>query len=71
MADYESDDPAERLAAVRAAIKRVLTTQEYGSKNRRQRLPELRELRALEREMMAEIASSGGSFTLGQLDRPI
>lgn len=70
---YESDSPADRLAAVRAAINRCLTSQEYSIASRRQRSAELKDLRAMEKDLQQEIqtANDGGSMlTLGTQTRP-
>jgi hypothetical protein len=68
---YTSDSPTERLAAVRAAMARALDSQEYSLRGRRQRSAELRDLRALEKELMQEVAQqSGGSVALGMQVRP-
>ena len=62
---YTSDSAADRLAAVRAAINRCLTSQEYeiGSQGRRQRMADLRDLRAMEKDIQEEVNSGiGGSM---------
>lgn len=65
------DSAADRLAAVRAAIQKALTSQEYGVGDRRQKMADLRSLRELERELMHEVAAeSGGSVTLGSRQDP-
>lgn len=51
---YESDSPVDRLASVRAAIERCLTSQEYSIASRKVRSAELSQLRAMERELMNE-----------------
>jgi hypothetical protein len=67
-----SADPADRLAEVRAAIQRCLTSQEYQTAHgRRQRMAELRELRAMEKDLQQEAAaeaSGGGGIVYGQLE---
>lgn len=70
---YTSDSAADRLAAVRAAIDRCLTSQEYSIGARRQRTAELRDLRAMERDLMDEIEAGGGSGTMAglvEMERP-
>ncbi len=70
---YSSDSAADRLAAVRAAIDRCLTSQEYGINGRTQRMADLRELRAMERELIDEVqssSSSGGGLSVGMFERP-
>lgn len=57
-----SGSAATRLAVVQAAIERCLTSQEYYVGNRRQRMAELRDLRALEKDLIEEAnAESQGS----------
>lgn len=60
-----SGSASDRLAAVQAAINKCLASQEYYVGGRRQRMAELRDLRALERELIDEVnsASSGGGMT--------
>jgi hypothetical protein len=68
-----SDSAADRLAAVRAAIDRCLTSQAYSIADRRQQSANLRDLRALEKELQAEAdasSSSTGGFSVGQLELP-
>lgn len=70
---YESDSPVDRLAAVRAAISRCLTSQEYSIASRRQRLADLNQLRQMEKELQEEVAqsNSGGSMSsLGVIASP-
>lgn len=60
-----SGSASDRLAAVQAAINKCLASQEYYVGGRRQRMAELRDLRALERELIDEVnsASSGDGMT--------
>ena len=68
---YNSDDAATRLAAVRAAIDRCLQSQAYSVGQRNQQMAQLRDLRAMEKELMQEAGQpSGGGFTVGQLEMP-
>jgi hypothetical protein len=68
---YNSDDAATRLSAVRDAIDRCLKSQAYSIGQRNQQMAQLRELRAMEKELMREASqASGGGFTVGQLDMP-
>ncbi len=53
-----SGTASERLAAVQAAINKCLNSQEYYVGGRRQRMAELRDLRALEKELQDEVNSS-------------
>lgn len=64
VADYTSGSAADRLEAVRAAIAKILNSQEYQVGNRRNRYAELKHLRDLERELEAEIASSGTTLPI-------
>ena len=54
-----------RLTVVQAAINKCLNSQEYYVGARRQRMAELRDLRALERELQSEalLESGGDSMT--------
>lgn len=72
MAEYTSDDPVQRLQAVRESISRCLNSQEYSIGNRRQRIAELRELRELEKDLINEIKESqgGGMSSLGFVQGP-
>lgn len=69
---YNSSSASDRLSAVRDAIAKCLESQEYSLSDRRQRRAELKELRAMERELMAEVARAGGTglATVVQIDRP-
>lgn len=49
-----SSDASERLATVRAAIDRCLTSQDYTIRGRRQVMAQLRDLRAMEKELQQE-----------------
>ena len=64
---------ADRLASVRQAIDRCLTSQAYTIRGRSQQAAQLRDLRALEKELMEEAdQESGGGMmaSLGQSMRP-
>ena len=56
-----SSSAADRLVAVRAAIDRCLVTQEYTVRGRMQRMASLKDLRALEVELMDEVNASSNS----------
>lgn len=60
MTGYASDSPADRLQAVREAIARCLTSQDYTIAGRRQVMAQLRDLRAMEKELQDEVNSNGG-----------
>lgn len=64
---YTSDDPSDRLAAVRAAIDRCLTSQEYGTGNRKQVAARLDFLRQLERDLIEEVANTTGGDSMASL----
>lgn len=68
---YASDDAATRLAAVRAAIDRCLTSQEYSQDRRRQRMAELRDLRAMERELIREVADAANGDSMASLTETV
>lgn len=67
---YNSDDPSERLSAVRAAIAKCLNAEAYTVGEQKVQRARLQELRAMERELMQEVTqqnTNGGSMmTLGQ-----
>ena len=68
---YNSDDPATRLSAVRDAINRCLQSQAYSIGQRNQQMAQLRELRAMEKELIQEVsAPTGGGFTVAQFEIP-
>lgn len=70
---YNSDSVTDRLSAVRAAIDRCLTSQEYGVNGRTQRMADLAALRAMERDLMREsqaASSSGGGLSVGSFSIP-
>lgn len=52
---------SDRLAAVRAAIEKVLHSQEYYVGSRRNRYAELRDLQKLEERLMDEVAAESGT----------
>lgn len=68
-ADFTSDDPAERLRAVREAIAATLSSQEYATGSRRNRRPDLATLRQMEADLIREVEAQGGGFTLGTIAR--
>lgn len=59
---YESDSPADRLAAVRKAIDACLTSQAYSIAGRNKQMANLADLRAMEKELMEEVGSSSESM---------
>lgn len=63
------DSVSGRLAAVRTAIGGCLLSQDYTASGQRVMMAQLRDLRQLEKELMAEaeIASDGGMCSLGQI----
>lgn len=68
---YESDDPSTRLAAVRAAIQRCLTSQAYTVAGRQQTMAQLNTLRAMEKELQEEVGNTSDSMcSLGIQTRP-
>lgn len=64
---YESDSPADRLAAVRASIAKVLNSQEYEDGDIRNRYAQLKELRAMEKDLQNEVNQASSGITLGQM----
>lgn len=69
---YTSDSATDRLAAVRSAIDRCLTSQDYSIRGRRQVMAELSQLRDLERDLMEEVnlSSDGQMVSLAIQTRP-
>lgn len=69
---YTSSSAQDRLDAVRVSIASVLSAQEYGIGGRRTRYAELKTLREMEVDLMAEVdGSSGTGFsTVAMVDRP-
>lgn len=65
MASYESSDPTERLAAVRASINRALQAQSYTVRGRTHQSALLKQLQALEQDLMQQVedAEGGGSMS--------
>jgi len=65
------ESATDRLAAVRAAIDRCLTSQEYQTAaGQRQRMAELATLRLMERDLQEEVAQQSGSIvSLGAFER--
>jgi len=70
---YDSD-PANRLAALYAAVDRVLFSQEYGVGTRRNQLPLLGTLERMIQRAELEVSRSNGTSPILQgviLDRPL
>jgi hypothetical protein len=67
---YSSDDPATRLAAVRAAIDRCLTSQAYSVRGRNQQTASLSALMALEEKLQQEVADSANGGGMASLAIP-
>lgn len=67
---YTSSDAQTRLDAVRVAIDRALSTQAYTARGRSNRLAELKDMRAMEKELQQEVANSGQMATVGRYVRP-
>lgn len=68
---YSSDSAADRLAAVRTAINKCLTSQSYSIAGRNQQMANLRDLRAMEKELQDEASNGSGSMcSLGIQERP-
>ena len=66
-----STSASDRLAAVRASIDNVLSSQEYGVGSRRNRRAELSTLFKMEQTLIAQVeAESGGMVTVARIDRP-
>lgn len=63
---YDSS-PENRLARVREAIDAALTAQQYNIAGRSVERGRLDRLRQMEKELMAEILSSGSSGSMGSL----
>lgn len=57
-ASYTSDDPVERLAAVRASINRCLQAQQFSQRGRLMMQAQLSSLREMEKDLMQEVADS-------------
>lgn len=55
---YNSDSASDRLSAVRDAIARCLTSQDYTIAGRRQVMAQLRDLRQMEKELQQEVSQS-------------
>lgn len=69
--DYTSDDPVQRLAAVRAAIAATLQSQEYQIGSRRKQMSQLNQLYQLEQSLMAQVAAANGTnVTVLSVDYP-
>ena len=61
---YNSDSASDRLSAVRDAIQRCLASQSYTVRGRQQSMAQLRDLRAMEKELQEEVnaENNGGSM---------
>lgn len=64
---YTSDSASDRLAAVRAAIDRCLTSQSYSVRGRQQQAASLASLMALEEKLQQEVADSENGGTMASL----
>lgn len=58
---------SDRLAAVQTSIGKCLNSQEYWVGGRKQRMAELKQLRALEVELLAEVAAGSGSGSMCEM----
>ena len=69
---YTDDSATARLAAVRAAISDALTAQSYTARGRGKVMASIRELRAMEKELMQEVkdSSSPGMCSVGRVVPP-
>lgn len=68
---YDSDSPADRLAAVRAAIAKVLNSQEYATGGgNKQRYADLKALREMEKDLQREVDRQSNGITLGAMTIP-
>lgn len=56
---------SDRLAAVRTAIDAALNAQSYSIAGRAKSMANIRELREMEKELIEEVANSGGMCSLG------
>lgn len=68
-----SESASDRLSAVREAIGKCLTSQQYTVRGRQQQMAQLATLRAMEKELQQEVVheSAGGSMaSLGMQVRP-
>jgi hypothetical protein len=68
-----STSAEERLAAVRQAIQECLTAQSYTIRSRGKTMASLRELRAMEKDLMQEVqdANNGGAMcSVGRMVEP-
>lgn len=68
-----SSSASDRLATVRSAIDRCLTSQSYTARGRSQQMANLRELREMEKELIEEVnqeSQSGAMASLGLQVRP-
>lgn len=70
--DYSSDDPVQRLAAVRTAIAGIMTgSQSYSIRSRSAEKARLQELYRMEQDLKREIAMTGGAIKLIQGIPPV
>lgn len=58
---------ADRLAAVRAAIDKVLNSQEYREGDLSNRYAELKHLREMEKDLQIEVNQTSSGVTIGQM----
>lgn len=70
--NYNSDSASDRLAAVRSAINACLTAQSYSVAGRMKAMAQLKELRAMEKELQEEVdrPQGGGMCSLGMQTDP-
>ncbi len=68
---YNSDSAADRLSAVRDAIARCLTSQAYTIRGRSQQTAQLRDLRAMELELMQEVQEQSAGGVMASLGRMV
>ena len=68
---YTDDNPSTRLAAVRQAISEALTAQSYTVRGRGKVSANLKDLRAMERELMQEVKESSDGSSMASLGRMI
>ena len=62
-----TESAADRLAAVRASIDKVLNSQEYRDGDVGNRYAQLKELRAMEKDLQIEVNQASSGITLGQM----
>lgn len=64
---YTSDSATDRLAAVRAAMDRALTSQSYTTRARSQQMAQLSQLRELEKDLIQEVQDAAGGGGMASL----